>query len=118
MKSVKDDPDHLQQKRAYKNNCSCGGCYIGETRRTFKIRFREHGADIRLGRTKTSALVEHSNKTHHHICLEDAVVITNEKHHFKHKVREALEIIKHPHNFNRDGGLEISRNWIHSLSRN
>ena len=56
MKSVKDDPEHLQQKGVYKINCSCGDCYIGETGRTFKIRFKEHGADIRLGRIKTSAL--------------------------------------------------------------
>ena len=90
MKSVKDDPDHLQQKGVYKINCSCGDCYIGEIGRTFKIRFKELGADIRLGRIKTSALAEHSRKTCHHICLEEAVVISKEKHHFKCKIREAL----------------------------
>ena len=84
--------------------------------RTFKIRLKEHGDDIRLGRTKTSALAEHSNKTCHLICLENPVVITKEKHHFKRKVCEALEIIKHPRNLNRDGVLEVSRNWIHVLS--
>jgi hypothetical protein len=26
--------------------------------------------------------------------------------------REAIEIIKHPNNLNRDGGLEISENWL------
>ena len=116
MNSVKDDPDHLQQKGVYKIKCSCGDCYIGETGRTFKIRFKEHGADIRLGRIKTSALVEHSNKTFHHICLEEAVIIAKENHHFKRKIREALEIFKHPHNLNRDGDLDISRNWVHVLS--
>lgn len=40
MKSIKDDPDHLQQKGVYKVNCSCGECYIGETCRTFKIRLK------------------------------------------------------------------------------
>ena len=55
-KSVKDDPDHLQQKCVYKINCSCREFYIGEIGRTFKIRLKEHGVDIRLGRTKTSAL--------------------------------------------------------------
>ena len=47
MKSVKDDPDHLQQKGFYKINCSCRECYIGETGMTFKIRLKEHGVDIR-----------------------------------------------------------------------
>lgn len=53
---------------------------------------------------ESKPLAEKLNKTCHHICLEDVVVIANETHHFKCKVREALEIIKHPQNLNRDGG--------------
>ena len=51
MKSVKDNPDLLQQKGVHKINFSCGECYIGETGRSFKIRLKEHGVDIRNGRT-------------------------------------------------------------------
>jgi len=116
MKSVKDNPEHLQQKGVYIINCSCGEQYIGETGRLVSIRLKEHSADIRWERTRSSALAEHAGKTNHHICLENTKVIANEKHHFKRKVREALEIIKHPHNLNRDGGLEISRNWTSLLT--
>jgi len=116
MKSVTDNQEQLQQKGVYMINCSCGEHYIGETGRLVRIRLKEHGADIRNERTHSSALVEHAGKTNHHICLEDTKVIANEKHHFKRKVHEALEIIKHPHNLNRDGGLEISRNLTSLLT--
>jgi len=111
MKSVKDNQDQLQQKGVYIIKCSCGDQYIGETGRSVRIRLKEHSADLRHERVRSSALAEHVGKTNHHICLEDAKVIANEDHHFKRKVREAIEIIKHPKNFNRDGGMEISRNW-------
>ena len=81
-----------------------------------RIRLKEHSADIHNERTRTSALAEHVGKTNHHICLEDAKVIANEDHHFKRKVREAIEIIKHPKNLSRDGGMEISKNWIPLLT--
>lgn len=115
MKSVKDSVEHLQQKGVYMINCSCGEHYIGKIGRSVKIRLKEHGANIRNERTRSSALAEHAGNTNHHICLEDTKIIANEKHYFKRKVREAIEIIKHPHNLNRDGGLEISRNWISLL---
>lgn len=111
MKSVKDSQEHLQQKGVYIINCSCADQYIGETGRSVRIRLKKHSADIRNERTHSSALAEHVGKTNHHICLEDAKVIAKEDHHFKRKVREAIEIIKHPRNLNRDGGLEISKNW-------
>ena len=38
-----------------------------------------------------------------------------EDHYFKIKFREALEIIKLPHNLNRDGGLEVSTSWLPSI---
>ena len=84
----------------------------------FKIRLKEHGADIKNGRVKFLALIEHSSNTSHHICLEDTKFITNENHKYKWKMEEALEIIKHPLNLNRDGGLEINRNWVLLLSQN
>ena len=43
--------------------------------------------------------------------LEDAKIIAREDHYYRRKVREALEIKKHPENLNRDGGYEISDNW-------
>jgi hypothetical protein len=111
MKSVKDPIDHRQGKGIYKVSCSCGKCYIGETGRSFQVRIKEHEADIRNERTRTSALAEHSLKTKHHVCLEDTKILAKEDHYYKRRLREALEIIKHPNNMNRDGGLEVSSFW-------
>jgi predicted GIY-YIG superfamily endonuclease len=112
MRSVKDKLDHHKCKGVYKVECSCGKCYIGEIGRSFQIRIKEHGADIKNECTRTSTLVEHSLTTKHHVCLEDTKILAKEDHLFKRRIREAIEIIKHPNNLNRDNGLEISESWI------
>jgi len=112
LRSVKDDIDKHQLKGVYKIDCSCGKSYIGETGHSLQTRLKEHGADIRNERSRTSALVEHSSKTKHHICLESASIIAREEQHQRRKIREALEIIKHPHNLNRDNDVEISGSWL------
>jgi len=108
MRSVKDNVDKHQLKGVYKIGCSCVKSYIGETGRSLQTRLKEHGADIKNERSHTSALAEHSSKTKHQVCLESASIITKEEQHHRRKIREALEIIKHLHNLNRDNGMEIS----------
>lgn len=112
MRYVKDPINHRQHKGIYKVSCSCGKCYIGETRRLFQVRIKEHKGDIKNERICTSALALHSLKTKHHVCLEDTKIHAKENHYYKRRIREALEIIKHPNNMNRDGGLEVSRSWL------
>jgi len=115
MRPIKDPIDHKQGKGVYKISCSCELCYIGETGRSFNTRLKEHKADIRNERTRTSALAEHSQKTRHQLCLENTQILAKENHYFKRKLREALEIRKHPNNLNRDGGMEISTSWLPPL---
>ena len=111
MRSVKDAISPEQLKGVYKIDCSCGKSYIGETGRSLQKRLKEHGVDIKHERLRTSALAERSSKTKHQVCLEDAKIIAREDHYYRRKVREALEIKKHPKNLNRDGGYEISDSW-------
>lgn len=80
MRSVKDIIDRHQLKRVYKIICSCGKSYIGETGRSLQTRLKEHGANIRNERSRTLALAEHSSKTKHHVCLENASIVTREEH--------------------------------------
>ena len=75
MRTVKDKVDEHQQKGVYRVTCSCGLNYIGETSRLLKVRLKEHGVDIRNQRIRTSALAEHSDKSKHHICLEETSMI-------------------------------------------
>ncbi len=112
MISVKDNIDKHQLKGVYKIDCSCGKSYIGETGRSLQTRLKEHGADIKNERSRSFALAEHLSKTKHHVLLESASIIAKEEHQHKRKIREALEIIKHPHNLNRDNGMEISGSWL------
>ena len=112
MRTVKDKVEEHQRKGVYKVTCSCGLNYIGETGRSLKVRLREHGADIRNQRSRISALAEHSERSKHHICLEETSLLAQENHYFKRRFREAIEIIKHPNNLNRDGGFEVSKSWV------
>ena len=115
MRLVKDPIDPKLLNDVYEVSCSCKLFYIGETRCSFHTRLKEHGADIRNERIHSLVLAENCSKTKHHIFLEDTKILARESHYFKIKIRESLEIIKHPNNLNKDGGLEISTNWIPSI---
>ena len=100
----------------YKVLCSCGIPYIGETGRSVVTRLKEHAADIRHERVLKSALAEHSSSTKHHICLEDARIVSNERNFFKRKFKEAVEIYNNPSNLNRDDGWHLNLAWRPLLS--
>jgi hypothetical protein len=68
-------------------------------------RIKEHGDGINNEHTHTTTLAEHSLKTKCHARLEDTKIIAKEDHLFKRKIREAIEIIKHPNNLNKNNGL-------------
>ena len=78
MRTVKDKVDEHQQKGVYRVTCSCGLNCIGDTGRSLKVRLKEHGVDIRNQRIRTSALAEHSERSKHHICLEDSSLLAKE----------------------------------------
>ena len=63
------------------------------------------------GRFKTSSIVEQSQDTNHHICIEDAKVIATEDHYNKRPMREAIKIGKNPPNLNIDDGLDLWNSW-------
>jgi hypothetical protein len=112
MRSVKYVSDHHQYKGVYKVMCSYGKYYIEETGCSFQVRIKEHRLDIKNTCTCTSVLANHSNANKHHVFLEDAKILAKDDHYSKHRIREAIEIIKHLDNLNRDECLEISENWL------
>jgi hypothetical protein len=91
---VKDPMDPKLQKGVYSIPCSCGLNYIGETGRSFQVRIKEHKAAITHNREKSSDLAEHSMRTKHHICIEDAKILARVDHLSKMHIREAMEIMK------------------------
>ena len=106
----------MDMKGVYMILCSCGTSYIGETCRSINQRIKEHAVHIKHGRTKSSALVEHAEKTKHHICIEEARVIAKIPHFHHRKFREAIEIERSPSNISRDDNWKISSCWIPALS--
>ena len=104
----KDPIDPKLRKGIYAIPCSCGEIYIGETSQAINIRIKEHCVDIRHERIKKSAIAENSQKTNHHICIEDTKVIEIEENYNRRHVQEAIEIEKHEKNFNRDNRLILS----------
>jgi hypothetical protein len=79
---------------------------------------KEHGADIKNEHIRSFTLVEHSLKTKHHVHLEDTKFLAKEEHFFKRRIREAIEICKHPRNLNKDNGLDLSENWLPLIHNN
>ena len=104
FRSVKDPVDPKNTKGVYVIPCSCGTLYIGEVGCSINQRIHQHAADIKHGKTCSSALAKHANKSKHHICIEEAQVVAKASHFHHRKLREALEIEKRPNNLNRDDG--------------
>ena len=77
-------------KGVYIIPCSCETPYIGETGQSINQRICQHAADLKHGRSRSSALAEHTEKTNHHICIEEAKVIARIDHFHHRKLREAL----------------------------
>jgi len=99
---------------AFRTN-QCGSS-SGEMGRSINQRISKHSADLRHGRSKSSALDEHAEKTMHHICIEETQVIAKVAQFHHRKFREALEIEKRPNNLNKDDGWKISSCWVPALS--
>ena len=89
--------------------CECGKVYIGETGRSTHGRIKEHGRDIRLSRTQTSAVSEHAHKTGHYPLWNEVKFIDRDPHWYTRRVKEAIHIRLHPDNINRDSGTWNSR---------
>ena len=116
LRSMKDLINPKDMKGVYLIPCSCGTPYIGETGCSIHQRISEHAADLRHGRSKSSALAEHVEKTKHQVCIEEAKVVAKVAQFHHRKFSEAIEIERRPNNLNRDDSWKIIRCWICALS--
>ena len=114
----KDTVDPAKQDGVvYKIPCECGKVYIGETGRSIHERIKEHDRDIRLARTQSSAVSEHSNATGHYPLWDEVKFIDRDPHWYTRRVKEAIHIRLHPDNINRDNGIEIPEAWMPTIKQ-
>ncbi|XP_075924849.1 uncharacterized protein LOC142925636 [Petromyzon marinus] len=117
--SVKDVIPDLQYPGVYKLSCTCGDCYIGETKRIVSDRIREHKSYLKHGRTNSSAVADHCYNAvgDHDIIFSDTKVLCKPTGFYQRFVHEAIQIYKHRHNFNREDGFKLSNHWKDVLNR-
>ncbi|XP_030764983.1 uncharacterized protein LOC115889168 [Sitophilus oryzae] len=119
LRPAKDKRVPLSSVGIYRIPCSCGSVYIGTTKRSVGTRLTEHKRSCRLGQTDKSAVAEHALRDgDHKIQFEDTQVIATTSGYHPRLVREAVEIHKHPNNFNRkEETLYLNRIWHPAISR-
>ena len=114
----KDTVDPAKQDGVvYKIPCECSKVYIGKTGRSMHERIKEHDRDIRLARTQSSAVSQHSNATGHYPLWDEVKFIDRDPHWYTRRVKEAIHIRLHPDNINRDNGIEIPEAWMPTIKQ-
>ncbi len=98
--------------------CSdCSTLYIGETKRSLRVRGKEHKAAITAGDTTHSALAEHCINQRHNFRLESLRAIDSEAKLRKRRVKESLYISASNNSCNnKQFSVHISQAWL-SLGR-
>ena len=61
--------------------------------------------------TKGSAVAEHFYNTNHTIEFDKTQLLVKTANSRERVIREAIEIVKHPNNFNREDGYKLSKLW-------
>ena len=115
LPNPKDDLG-LRTPGIYSIPCSCGTEYIGQTGRQISTRLKEHIGCVKKLKTEKSAIAEHFHNTNHSIDFENTKVIAKIDNYRDRTIREAIEIIKHPNNINKEDGYRLSKNWHPALT--
>ncbi|XP_029178650.1 uncharacterized protein LOC114946366 [Nylanderia fulva] len=116
LPNPKDRRPHLETPGVYRIPCSCGKVYIGETGRKISTRIKEHQRSSRYCHFSQSALAEHWMVTGHSVQYDKATRLAPSQSYFARKHPEALEILKHSDNLNRDKGYQTNPIWHTALN--
>ena len=80
-------------------------------------RMKEHDRDIRLARTRNSAVSEHANGTGHKPLWNEIKFIDRDNHWYTRKAREAIHIRLNPDNINRNNVAEVLEAWMPTIRK-
>ena len=90
----------------------CGDCekvYLGQTKRQFCTRLKEHQRAVSNFNSSKSALAEHVCETSHNIAWEDSKIITTNNRYGQRLCLEAWHINASPCALNRDDGSHLPK---------
>jgi hypothetical protein len=78
LSTTKHKTDIYDRCGVYKIKCTdCGGAYVGQTGRKFRVRFKEHARDIRSNKGNTGYASHILNTGHTHGTIEDTLQVVS-----------------------------------------
>ena len=98
----------------------CGGCekvYLGQTKRQFCTRLKEHQRAVSNFNSSKSAVAEHVCETSHDIAWEDPKIITTNSCYGQRLCLEAWHINASPCALSRDDGSHLPQDYLHLVGR-
>ena len=98
----------------------CGDCekvYLGQTKRQFCTRLKEHQRAVSNFNSSKSALAEHVCETSHNIAWEDSTIITTNNRYGHRLCLEAWHINASPCALNRDDGSHLPQEYLHLVGK-
>ena len=113
------DPVETNQTHAI-YSIPCGDCdkeYLGQSKRQFGTRLKEHQKAVSTLDKGKSALAEHVCYTKHEIAWENSKVITTNNRYGQRLCLEAWHINMSHHALNRDDGAYLPEEYMHLLGR-
>lgn len=95
----------LEKSGVYEISCNdCDKKYVGQTKRSTIVRFKEHMAHLKYGRIEKSSVAEHAFENNHKITIDNVRLLKNVSKPYQLDAFESIEIHKCKNSLNKDNG--------------